>query len=133
MASQTTLRYVLVSCQSQSVDLFSVYYRVYDEEGEIASKMFSDKTDTSLGRINMLFFPPPHNGASLKVRLNQVEKISPRDLKIFKDDSGENTLKDNDVFDRNTTLGLLSLHHLRSHLNQFATWRHSLQTQIQSK
>lgn len=99
MASQTTLRYALVSCQSQSVDLLSVYYRVYDEEGEIASKTSFDKTDTSLGRINMLSFPPPHNGASLKARLNYVEKISACDVKIFKDDSGENTLKDNDVVD----------------------------------
>ena len=99
MASQTTLRYALVSCQSQSVNIFSVYYRVYDEDGEIASKTSFDKTDTSLGRINMLFFPPPHHGASLKTRLNQVEKISACDVKIYKDDSGENVLQDNDVVD----------------------------------
>jgi len=57
MASQTTLRCAVVSSQSQYVDLFAVYYRVYDEEGEIAiaSKTSFDKPDTSLGRINMLF------------------------------------------------------------------------------
>ena len=99
MASQTTLRYALAPCQSQSVDLFSVYYRVYNEDGEIASKTSFDKTDTSLGRINMLCFSPPHHGASLKARLNQVEKISAFDVKIYKDDSGENILGDNDVVD----------------------------------
>jgi len=99
MTSQTTLLYALVSFRGQSADLFSVHYRVYDEENEIASKTSFDKTDTSLGRINMLFILPPHNGASLKAQLNQVETISACDVKIFKHDSGENTLKDNDVID----------------------------------
>jgi len=56
------------------------------------SKTSFGKPDTSLGRINMLFLPPPHNGASLKAGLNQVEKIPACDVKIFKDDSGENPL-----------------------------------------
>lgn len=76
-----------------------VYYRIYDQDGEIASKTSFDQTDTSLGRINILFFPPPHHGASLKARLSQVEEITACDVKIFKDDSGEDTLMDNDIVD----------------------------------
>jgi len=56
-------------------------------------------TDTSLGRINVLSVPLPHNGASLKARISRAEKVLADNVKLFKDDSGENTLNDNDVVD----------------------------------
>jgi hypothetical protein len=56
-------------------------------------------TDTSLGRINVLSVPLPHNGTSLKARISQAEKVHADDVKLFKDDSGENILNDSDVVD----------------------------------
>lgn len=56
-------------------------------------------TDTSLGRINVLSVPLPHNGTSLKDRISQAEKVLADDVKLFEDDSGEDTLNDNDVID----------------------------------
>lgn len=66
-----------------------VHYRTYDDAGEIASKTSFDETDTSLGRVNALSVPPPHNGTSLKARLSQAERLPAHDFKLFKDDSGE--------------------------------------------
>ena len=56
-------------------------------------------TDTSLGRINVYSVPLPHNGTSLKARISQAEKVLGDNVKLFEDDSGENTLNDNDVVD----------------------------------
>ncbi|KIK03629.1 hypothetical protein K443DRAFT_94770 [Laccaria amethystina LaAM-08-1] len=66
-----------------------VHYRTYDNAGKIVSKTSFDETDTSLGRLDALSVPPPHNGTSLKARLSQAEKLSASDFKLFKDDSGE--------------------------------------------
>ena len=56
-------------------------------------------TDASLGRINVFSVPLPHNGTSLKARISQAEKVLGDDVKLFKDDSGEVSLNDNDVVD----------------------------------
>lgn len=69
-----------------------VHYRTYDDAGEIVSKTSFDKTDTSLGRVNALSVPPPHNGACLKARLRQAENLPAYDFKLYKDDSGETIL-----------------------------------------
>ena len=37
---------------------FSVYYLVYDDDGEIVSKMSFDENNPSLGRVNTLSVPP---------------------------------------------------------------------------
>ncbi|KIK03655.1 hypothetical protein K443DRAFT_676650 [Laccaria amethystina LaAM-08-1] len=66
-----------------------VHYRTYDDAGEIVSKTSFDETDTSLGRINALSVPPPHNGTSLKARLSQAEKLLAYDFTLYKDDNGE--------------------------------------------
>lgn len=76
-----------------------VHYRLYDEGGELASKTSFVMTDTSLGRINVLSVPLPHNGTSLKDRISQAEKVLADNVKLFEDDSGEDTLNDNDVID----------------------------------
>ena len=56
-------------------------------------------TDTSLGRINVFSIPLPHNGTSLKARISKAEKVLAENVKLFKDNSGENTLNDNDDVD----------------------------------
>jgi len=55
--------------------------------------------NTSLGCINVLSVPLPHNGASLKARISQAEKFLAHSVKLFKDNNGENTLNDNDIID----------------------------------
>ena len=75
----------------------SVHYRTYDDAGEIVSKTSFDETDTSLGRVNALSVPPPHNGSSLKARLSQAEQLPAYDFKLFKDDSGEAILNCDEV------------------------------------
>lgn len=74
-----------------------VYYRVYEEAGDVSSKTSFNEIDLSLGRITALSVPPPHNGASLKARLIQAEKIPSQNVKLFKDDGGENILNHNQV------------------------------------
>ncbi|EDR04422.1 uncharacterized protein LACBIDRAFT_330547 [Laccaria bicolor S238N-H82] len=74
-----------------------IYYRVYDENGEVTSKMSFNKDDTSLGRIETLFVPPPHTVASLKSCISKSEGVSAHGLQVFEDDTGEITMKDDDV------------------------------------
>ncbi|EDR00157.1 uncharacterized protein LACBIDRAFT_334388 [Laccaria bicolor S238N-H82] len=74
-----------------------VHYRVYDENSEVTSKMSFDKDDTSLGHIEILSVPPPHTVASLKSCIIKSEGVSAHDLQVFEDDTGEVTLKDDDV------------------------------------
>jgi len=86
--------YFLFHARYQSLP---VYYRVYEEAGDVSSKTSFDEIDLSLGRVTALSVPPPHNGASLKARLIQAEKIPSQNVKLFKDDAGENILNHNDV------------------------------------
>jgi len=74
-----------------------VYYRVYEETGNVSSKTSFDEIDLSLGHVTALSVPLPHIGTSLKARLIQVEKIPSENVKVFKDNSGENILNHNEV------------------------------------
>jgi len=74
-----------------------VYYHVYEEVGDVSSKTSFDEIDLSLGCITALSVPPPHIGASLKACLIQVEKIPSENVKLFKDNGGENILNHNEV------------------------------------
>jgi len=76
-----------------------VYYRVYEGAGDVSSKTSFNEMDLSLGRVTALSVPPPHNGASLKTRLIQAETIPSRNVKLFKDDGGENILNHNEAVD----------------------------------
>ena len=75
----------------------SVYYRIYDENSEVISKMSFNKDDTSLGRIETLSVPPPHTVASLKSCITKSEGVSAHDLQVFEDDTGEITMKNEDI------------------------------------
>ena len=55
---------------------FSVYYRAYDDDGEIVSKTALDENNPSLGRVNTLSVPPPHTVSSLKNRIIIFEDLS---------------------------------------------------------
>jgi hypothetical protein len=74
----------------QYVNCLLVHYRTYDEAGEIVSKTSFDETDTSLGRIDARYIPPPHNSIFLKIRLSQAEGILVPEATLY--DSKENEL-----------------------------------------
>ncbi|EDR09192.1 uncharacterized protein LACBIDRAFT_296570 [Laccaria bicolor S238N-H82] len=81
----------------EQVQTHYVYYRIYDENGEVTSKMSFNTDDTSLGRIETLSVPPPHAVASLKSCIIKSEGVSAHDLQVFEDDTGEITMKDDDI------------------------------------
>lgn len=75
-----------------------LYYRVYDEGGEISSKTSFDDTDSSLGRTDTLWISPPYTALSLKYCIMGAEGVSPdRVCDLFEDEGGESTLKDDDT------------------------------------
>ena len=75
-----------------------MYYRLYDEGGEIFSKTSFDNTDSSLGRLDTLCISPPHTALSLKYCIMEAEGVSPdRVCNIFEDEGGESTMKDGDT------------------------------------
>ena len=59
--------------------------------------MLFNQDDTSLGRIETLSVPPPHIVASLKSCISKSEGVSAQDLQVFGDDTGEITMKDDDI------------------------------------
>jgi hypothetical protein len=75
-----------------------VYYRVYDEAGEISSKTAFDDTDSCLGRVDTLCISPPYTALSLKHCIMGAEGVSPdRVCNLFEDEGGENTMEDGDA------------------------------------
>ena len=75
----------------------TVYYRIYDDDGEAVSKTLFDESDSSLGRIDIFATPPPHTVASLKDRLTHVEGVSGHDVQLLENEDGEVTLNDGDA------------------------------------
>ncbi|EDR06319.1 uncharacterized protein LACBIDRAFT_329011 [Laccaria bicolor S238N-H82] len=75
---------------------FLLYYRLYDEEGEVKSKTAFDGNDASLGRVDTLSIMPPHNMASLKSCIVKAEHIVDREIQLFEDTNGEAVMKDAD-------------------------------------
>ncbi|EDR06356.1 uncharacterized protein LACBIDRAFT_300531 [Laccaria bicolor S238N-H82] len=73
-----------------------IYYRVYDEDGEVNSKTTFDRNDTSLGRVDTLSVAPPYTVASLKSRIAKAEDIVDRAIQLFEDTDGETLMKDAD-------------------------------------
>ena len=76
---------------------FSVYYRVYDNDGEIVSKMSFDENNPSLGRVNTLSVPPPHTVSSLKNRIIKSEDVSGHNVQLFEDEGSESATNDSDA------------------------------------
>ena len=76
---------------------FSVYYRVYDDDGEIVSKTSFNECDPALGRINTLSVPPPHTVSSLKNFLIKSEDLSGHDVQLFEDERSQSAMNDSDA------------------------------------
>ena len=74
-----------------------MYYRFYDDDGEAVSKTSFDKSNSSLGRIDIFTIPPPHTVASLKNCLIHVEGVSSHDVQLLENEDGEVTLNDSDA------------------------------------
>ncbi|EDR06553.1 uncharacterized protein LACBIDRAFT_328793 [Laccaria bicolor S238N-H82] len=76
----------------------AVYYRLYKEEGAVASKTSFDSEEFSLGRINILSVAPPRTVARLKSRVMQAEGLSSfwYNIQLFKDIDGEVPMNGND-------------------------------------
>ena len=81
---------------------FSVYYCIYDDDGEIVSKTSFDENNPSLGRVNTLSVPPPHTASSLKNYIIKSEDVSVNNVLLFEDEGSESAMNDSD------TLTLLS-------------------------
>jgi hypothetical protein len=78
-------------------DEFSVYYCVYDDDGEIASKTSFDENNPSLGRVNTLSVPPPHTVSSLKNLIIKSEDLSGDNVQLFEDEGSESAVEDSDA------------------------------------
>ena len=65
--------------------VYLVYYRVYDDMGEITSKMHFDKDDTPLGRVDVFSIAPPRTVSSLKSCLLKAEDCLGDDVQLFED------------------------------------------------
>ena len=76
-----------------------VYYRVYNEDGEVESLQHFNTADNSLGRISIASITPPHTIVTLKHRLAGAESIDQAQMasmKLFKDITGQDLIKDDD-------------------------------------
>ena len=76
---------------------FSVYYLVYDDDGEIVSKTSFDKNNPSLGRVNTLSVPPPHTVSSLKNCIIISEDLSGHNVQLFEDGASDSAMNDSDA------------------------------------
>jgi len=76
---------------------FSVYYRVYDDEGEIVSKMSFDEDNPSLGRVNTFSVPPPHIVSNSKNCIFKPEDLSGHNIQLFEDEASESAINDSDA------------------------------------
>ena len=76
---------------------FSVYYLVYDDDGEIVSKTSFDENNPSLGRLDTLSVPPPHSVSSLKNRIIISEDLSGHDVQLFEDEGSVSAMNDSDA------------------------------------
>ena len=91
-----TVRFYYVLFESGPHE-FSVYYLVYDDDGEIVSKTSFDESNPSLGRVNSLSVPPPHTVSSLKNRIIISEDLSDHNVQLFEDGASESPINDSDA------------------------------------
>jgi hypothetical protein len=71
-----------------------VYYRIYNEDGEIHSMRSFDPLDHPLGRIDAHFVAPPYTAASLKRCISNAERFAYLEDKLFLDISSESPMDD---------------------------------------
>lgn len=73
-------------------DIFSVYYRLYDQDGALDLKGAVNKSDPTLGRITVASITPPRTVKFIKHRIAKVEGLADHDhftvlLDLNKNDS----------------------------------------------
>lgn len=73
-----------------------VHYRLYDEDGEVASKTSFDSDDSSLGRIDVSSIPPPRMVSLLGSMVMKAEGLFDRKVQLFEDMDGELLMNDDD-------------------------------------
>lgn len=83
--------------ETHTKDTRHVYYRVYDDMGEITSKTHFDKDDLSLGRVDVLSIAPPRTISSLMFRLLKAEDFLGDDVQLFEDMGSDSPMDDTDV------------------------------------
>ncbi|EDR06235.1 uncharacterized protein LACBIDRAFT_329073 [Laccaria bicolor S238N-H82] len=95
----------LLAAESEMTELIKpldepyLYYRVYDEDGEVESFENFNTADNSLGRILIASIPPPHTIATLKNRLagaEWIDKAQRTAMKLFEDITGQVLIKEED-------------------------------------
>ncbi|KIJ94506.1 hypothetical protein K443DRAFT_110283, partial [Laccaria amethystina LaAM-08-1] len=74
-----------------------VYYRVYDDDGDIVSKTSFDENNPSLGRVNTLSVPPPHTASSLRKRIIISEDLSGHNVQLYEDEGSQSAMNDSDA------------------------------------
>ena len=77
--------------------VYLVYYRIYDDVGEITSKTHFDKDDTSLGRVDVLSIAPPRTVSCLKSRLLKAEESLGDDVQLFKEMGSDSPMDNTDL------------------------------------
>ena len=94
--NNVTVKFYCVLSQNRP-HKFSVYYRVYDGDGETVSKTSYSESDPSLGRVNTLSVPPPHTVSCLKNFIIMSEGISGHNVQLFEDEGSESAMNDSDA------------------------------------
>ena len=77
-----------------NIDKFSVYYRVYDNDGGAVSKTSFNESDPSLGHVNTLSVLPPHTVSCLKNFIIRSKGISGHNVQLFEDEGSESAMND---------------------------------------
>ena len=95
MNNVTVQLYYLLS--ENWVHEFSVYYCIYDDDGEIVSKTPFDDNNPSLGCVNTLSVPPPHTVSSVKNHIIISEGLSGDNVQLFKDEGSDSAMNDSDA------------------------------------
>jgi len=91
-----TVQLYYMSSENQAHE-FSVYYRVYDDDGDSVSKTSFDENNPSLGRINTFSVPPPHIVSNLKNCIIKSEDLSGHITQLFEDEASESAMNDSDA------------------------------------
>jgi hypothetical protein len=75
-----------------------VYYRLYDKDGEMPSKVSFDPEEPSLGRINAYCLPPPQTVSSIKQCIARVEGNSAlKSANLFANNLCDDPLKEGHI------------------------------------
>jgi hypothetical protein len=95
MNNVTVQRYYVLS--ENRPHKFSVYYHVYDDDGDIMLATSFNENNPSLGHVNTLSVPPPHTVSSLKNSIIISKGLLGDNVQLFEDEGSESAMNDSDV------------------------------------